>query len=215
MRLRNGHGQLALGNVLDFFVQRQYHVRAAFTLCFSTIEPALTRVRHHNNLFALAPDLAVQLVFDSAQALFIEIDEAENVRSKVALRINALILLLEVDAFQVQRLHRFFLFGRQLARNPHKRARRFQPCFKDFTWNSQDASKQPRRQLLVAKLRGHRKRRVHGNAHGQRVHVAIVDRAALRRDFNHALLLPLRSRHEFAMKEQLQVSEPPKNGGHP
>ena len=87
--------------------------------------------------------------------------------------------------------------------------------FKDFMWNSQDARKEPRRQLLVAQLGRHRKRRVHGNAHGQRVHVAIVDRAALRRDFNHTLLLPLRSRHEFALKEKLQVSEPPKNGGHP
>src|SRR5438132_931000 len=100
MRLGNRRGQLALRDVLDFFVKRENNVRAAFTLRLSTIEPALPRVRHHDNLFALAPDLAVQLVFDSAQALFIEINEAEHVRSKVALRINALILLLEVDAFQ-------------------------------------------------------------------------------------------------------------------
>jgi hypothetical protein len=74
---------------------------------------------------------------------------------------------------------------------------------------------QPRRQLLVAKLGRHRERRIHGDAHRQRVHVAVIDGAALGRDFDHALLLPLRAGHVFAVPEKLQVSEAPKNGGQP
>src|SRR6266480_4881346 len=97
-------------------------------------------------------------------------------RREVALRIDALIFSLEVHALQIQGLHGFLLVRRQLARNPHKRVRGFESRFKHFAWNSQDAGEQPRRQLLVAKLGGHRKCRIHGDAHRQRVHVAIVDR---------------------------------------
>ena len=93
--------------------------------------------------------------------------------------------------------------------------RRFKSRFQHFTRNPQHAGNQPRRQLLVAKFGRHRERRIHGDAHRQRVHVAVVDRAALRRYFNYALLLPLRSSHVFGVKEELQVSQPPKNDGHP
>jgi len=51
----------------DFFVERKNHVRAAFALRLSAIEPALARVRHHYDFFAFAPDLAIQFVFDPAK----------------------------------------------------------------------------------------------------------------------------------------------------
>jgi len=47
------------------------------------------------------------------------------------------------------------------------------------------------------------------------VHVAVVDGAALRRDFNHALLLPLRARHVLAVPEKLQVAQAPEHPQHP
>src|SRR6266481_2815758 len=62
---------------------------------------------------------------------------------------------------------------------------------------------------------GHRECRIHRDAHRQRVHVAVVDCPALGRDFDHALLLAVRPGHVFAVKEKLQVSQPPKNGRHP
>src|SRR6266851_589617 len=190
-------------------------VSTALALRFSAIEPALPRVGHHDDFFALSSNLAIQFVFNPAQALFIQIDEAQYMRSEIALRIDALIFLLEVHALQIQRLHRILLVWRQLPRDPYKGTRRLQASFKQFTWNSQDAGQQPRRQLLVAKLGGHRKRRIHRDAHRQRVHIAVEDRAALRCDFDHALLLPLRPGHIFAVKEKLQVSQTPKNGAHP
>ena len=215
MRLGNRCRQLALGDVLDFFVERENHVHAAFSLRFSTVEPALACVGHHDDLFALAPDLAIQFVFDPTQPLFIEIDEAQYMRCEVALRIDALIFFLEVDASQIQRLHRFLFVWRQLARNPHKRVRGCQSRFKHFARSSQNTGEQLGRQLLVAKLGRHRECRIHRDAHCQRVHVAIVDRSALGRDFDHALLLPLRPGQVFAVKKKLQVSEPTENGGHP
>ena len=77
MCLGNRCRQFALGEVLDFFIEGENHVRPAFALRFSTIEPALASVGHHDDFFALATDLAVQFVFDPAQTLFIEIDEAQ------------------------------------------------------------------------------------------------------------------------------------------
>src|SRR5260370_924221 len=121
MRPGNRCGQLALCDVLDFFVECENDVRAGLAPGFSAIEPALARVRHYDDFFALAADLAIQFVFDPAQSLFIEVDEAQHM-----------------------------------------------PC-----------------------------------------------PVALRRDFDHALLLPLRPGHVFAVTEKLQVSQPSEYGGQP
>ena len=64
--LLNRRCQFAFGDVLNFFVEREDDVRAALALRFAAVEPALPRVRHHHDLFALAADLVSQLVFDSA-----------------------------------------------------------------------------------------------------------------------------------------------------
>jgi len=45
MRLGNRRSQLALRDVLDFFVERQNYVCAGLTLRFSAIEPALPPAR--------------------------------------------------------------------------------------------------------------------------------------------------------------------------
>ena len=158
MRFGNRCGQFALGNVLNFFVERQNHVCGGLAAGFSGIEPALARVRHYDDFFALAANLAIQLVFNSAQPFFIEIDEAQHMGCQAALRINTLVFFLEVDAFQIERLNRFLFVRRQLARDPHKRVRRFESRFQHFAWNPQHARNQPRRQLLVAKLGGDRER---------------------------------------------------------
>ena len=99
VRLGDGRAELSFGDVLDSFIQRKNHVRAAFALRFAAVKPALPRVGHHDDLFALAADLAVQLVFDSTQALLIEIDEAQHMRRQVALRVEPLIFLLEINPF--------------------------------------------------------------------------------------------------------------------
>ena len=46
------------------------------------------------------------------------------------------------------------------------------------------------------------------------MHVAVVDRAALRRYLNHMLLLMLRAGQIFAMTEELEVTEAAKNSCH-
>src|SRR6266851_3754341 len=74
-------------------------VRTTFAPRSAAVKPALPRVGHHDDLFALAANLAVQLVFDSTQALLIEIDEPQHVRRQVALRVEPLIFLLEINPF--------------------------------------------------------------------------------------------------------------------
>ncbi len=63
-------------------------------------------------------------------------------------------------------------------------------------------------ELRIPNLNGHGKYRVHRNAHRQRIHVAVVNRAALRSDFDDALLLTCCARKVFAVPEKLQVAEP-------
>ena len=66
MRLGDGCSEFPFRDVLNLFVQGQDHISAAFALRLYAVEPALARVRHHHDLFALAANLVVQLVLDSA-----------------------------------------------------------------------------------------------------------------------------------------------------
>src|SRR2546427_11643958 len=45
--------------------------------------------------------------------------------------------------------------------------------------------------------------------------ISVVDGPALRRDFNHAPLLPLRAGHVFAVAEKLQATQAPEHRYHP
>jgi len=47
------------------------------------------------------------------------------------------------------------------------------------------------------------------------MHVPVIDGTAFRCYFDHALLLPLRARHVFAVTEKLQITEAGKNRAHP
>ena len=188
---------------MNLLVERQDDIRAAFALRLHTVEPTLTRVRHHHNFFALAANLAVEPIFDPAEALFVEVDKTQHVGSKVALRVDALILFLEVNAFQIQRFHCFFPVGRHFAGNPNEALRGAQFCFQHVTGDSQHAREQLGRKLRISDFDGHGKHRVHRNAHGQRIPVAVVDGTSLGSDFDGALLLPSGAGEVFAVTEQL------------
>ncbi len=77
-----GRQKLAFGDVLNFFVQRENDVVAAVTPGFRAIEPFLVGVGHHHDFLALAANVIVERVFDTAQALFIHIHKTNHVGSQ-------------------------------------------------------------------------------------------------------------------------------------
>ena len=123
---------------MNLFIQRKNYVGSAFAPCLHAVEPALPRVGHHHDLFALAANLAIQLVFDSTQALFIDVNKAQHVSGKVPLRVNALVLFLKVNAFQIQCLDSFLFVGRHFARYPDEALRRSQSRFQNVAGDAQN-----------------------------------------------------------------------------
>ncbi len=77
--LGNGLRQFSFGDVLNFFVDRQNNVRALILLRDAAIERVLPRVLQHHNFFGFSANRAVQLVFNSAESLFIQVHEPEDV----------------------------------------------------------------------------------------------------------------------------------------
>ncbi len=112
MSLLDGRQQLPLHDVLNLFIKREHDICAALALRLSSIKPALPRVRHHHDLFALAANLAIELVLDSRKPFFIGIDETQNVRRQITLRIKSLVLVLEINAFEIQRFDGFHFVWR-------------------------------------------------------------------------------------------------------
>ena len=80
------------------------------------------RVGEDKHAGSFAADAAVELVFDSAQPFLVDIDIPENGGGQIALRIEALIFFLEIDAAQIQLPNAAHRSRRQLARHPYERA---------------------------------------------------------------------------------------------
>ena len=79
-----------------------------------------TRVGHDHQAAGVAQHVLVVSVFEAAHSFLVNIDVAEHMRSQVALRIKALIFLLEIDPRQFGLLDRRRFGGIQLAPDPDK-----------------------------------------------------------------------------------------------
>src|SRR5262249_47762949 len=100
--------------------------------------------------------------------------------------------------------------------DPSERSTRFKLCQKNVFGNAQNARQQACRQLLVFSNFARRgKSGIDAHAHGEGMHVAVVDNAALWRNFDGALLLTASFSQIVAMLDELNVTEPHEYGGHP
>src|SRR6266480_68184 len=151
-------------------------------------------------------NLGVQPVFDSGEPFFVEVHEAQYVGSKVALRVDSLVLLLKINPLQIEGLDRLFLVGRHLAGNPSEALCRRQFCFQHLARDPQHAGEQLRGQLNICDFNGYREHGIHRDAHCQGIQVAVVDGAALWRDVHDALLLPGRACEVLGVTDELQVA---------
>src|SRR5579859_1554251 len=214
VRLRDRLVQFSFGEVLYLLVECEQNVRAGLQLGLAAVEPALPRVLHDYDFSALTANLSVQLVLDAAESFFVQIDKAQHMRCKIALRIESLVFLLEIDALQVQRGDRFCFFGRQLSRYPYKRARGFEACFELFLRLPYHSGKQPGGEMFINNLGRDPERGVHGNAHRQWFPIPVVDGAALGGYLDGSLLLTMSGAKISAMAEKWKVREPPEDRNH-
>ena len=101
--MRDGIAQLALGDVLQVFVDRQLDGRAGRRRALEPAEGAAARVGLIQQLAQRAADLAVVGGFDARQPVVVDADKTEQLRGELLFRIEPAVFLDEVDAFEVQR----------------------------------------------------------------------------------------------------------------
>ena len=152
-------------------------------------EPLAARVHgdHHAALHAV--QLVLVLMLDAGQPGVFHAHVAEHLRRQPALGIEALQLLLKVDAAQVQRFHARGGLAIHLARDPGKILLRLHVLQQAVGVLAGHAGQQRRGGFLVGDFTGHGEDRIDLHGHRQLLPVAVVDDAALRRDLHRALLL--------------------------
>ena len=154
-------------------------------------------------------------MLDAGQSGVFHAHVAEHLRRQPALGIETLQLLLKVDAAQVQRFHARRRLAIHLARDPGKILFRLHVLQQAVGVLAGHAGQQRRGGLLVGDFTGHGEDRIDLNGHGQRLPVAVVNNAALRRDLHRALLLAIRPLHPFAIVQHLQNGQPHHNDQRP
>src|SRR5579862_402051 len=97
----DGGGELFFGDVLNIFVDGESDADAGERGGFVAVDAAAAGVFGYEDVAGLAADLLVEGVFDAAEAAFVRIDVAEDVRSEGAAGINANGFFLDVDASKV------------------------------------------------------------------------------------------------------------------
>ena len=145
--------------------------------------------------------LRLKLALHTAESVVVCADIAQHLRGQAAVGVEALELLLQVDALQVQLAHPLRGIGVQLAGHPGKVARpvetrldlvlRGEMIGRIHVNNLRQQGRVTR--LVIAQLAGDRVHAVHQHGHGQLMQVAVVEHAAPRSHLKGAQLLLLRA----------------------
>ena len=161
--------------------------------CFlHAAEPLLVGVHRDQHLPGLALQLIVEFALDAAQAFVIRAHVAEHLRRQFALGIEALGFFLEVNAAQDSARGCASMVSASALRATQQKVL----CALAVGQHSRgsslgDAGDQGNGAGKIRNFRGHGESRIHRDRHGQFTPGAIVDDAALGRDFIGALLLML------------------------
>ena len=121
--------------------------------------------------------------------------------SQIALGIVALVLLLQVNTLQVERLDGLRLGRGQLSFDPHEGTARIHFFANLFGGHSYGSGEQVSHHGAVFDFRRHRKGRLHRNTHSQRMHVAVKNDATLGVDVDGVALLTGGAGKIFAVKK--------------
>ena len=174
----------------------------------------------------------VELLLKSAQPVIVDAHVTQHLRADLIVRVKALELLLDIDAFEIQRLHLRNDRGVLLARDPDevtgggqtsvdavgggKGVRRIGVDYcRQLSGQREFRLRNLCRVFAVGDVVGNRVDRVHQDGHRQFVQVAVVENAAPRSYFKGALLLAGRFLDEMLMIENLQPHQPQRDDRNP
>ena len=208
MGVLNRLRQFFLRDVLDLFVEREHDARAGVRSLVGRVVPAAVRIGQDQHFARLAANGVVERVLDSSQPFLVDVHVTQHVRGEFAFRIEPSAFPLEINPAQIHRGNAVRFFRRQFSRNPRKGMRAGNPRGDFVGGNVQHFADQARHHIGVGNFRGHGEGRIHGNAHRQRIHVAVKNFGAARADIHDEPLLVLRAGIIFAVAEQLQVGQP-------
>ena len=178
--------------------------------------------RIHGRIHAAgdAVQLRLELQLQAAQAVVVRAHIAQHLRGDLIVRVEALKLFLEVDAFDGLRLDQVFDARRRLRRNatgnPGKAMPRSEPRgnlllggLRVVGVGVDDGGQRVGGRLLFVSidLRGYGEDRVHLHGHGQFAQVAVIEDAAARSHLEGALLLLFSALHELLVAHDLEPEE--------
>jgi hypothetical protein len=115
------------------------------------------------------------------------------VRGKFPLGIEAPAFALEINSAQIHGSNSLHFIRRQLARDPREGTRTRKTRGNLLGRNAQNFGEQPRHHVRIGNLRWDGEGGVHGDAHGQRVEIAVKDLRAPCAHFHDRSLLMLRA----------------------
>ena len=211
--------ELALDDVLQVLVDRQLDGRADRRRPLEPAERVPFRVRLHEDAAALAADAGIVGGLETAQAVVVDADVAEHVRPELLVGIEALVLLHEPDAVEIQLLDAAFLVGRDLAPHVGERAAvgeapaQRRPLLAGAI--GERAAERRSGRVRVADFRRHRIDRVRVDARRQHAALAIDDVAALGRCVDRVQVLPFGAGHHVGALDDLQIHQARFGAGDP
>src|ERR1700733_426942 len=166
----------------------------------------------------------IEFLFQAAEAVVVDTDVTDSLGSDVAVRIEALKFLLEINALQVQGANPRGNLRLDAASDPGKAVAVVQAlgnfvfgglCVSWIDVSEAGEGARVGGLIFVVDLIGDCIDRVDLDRHGQLAHVAVVENAAARRHLKGALLLLLRALDVVVVANQLQPKETRRDGKSP
>src|SRR6185436_19792539 len=183
--LRHPGMQLALGDVLQVFVDGQLDGGSGGRRTFEAAERVMPRVGLHQDGPGLAANLPVEGAFDAGQALVVDPDPAEQMRAELPVRVEAPAFLEEPDAVEIERGDALRLIRRDLPADEGERLALPEAIGERITvlrvTVPERGAERRRRVPRIGDFRRHRVDRVDVDARGQHPATAVEDIAALGR----------------------------------
>ena len=96
--------QRPLGHKLNILVDGQHQVAASLGLALAGTEHVTARIQGCEHAAGNAMQLRLKLLFQASQAFVVRAHIAQNLRGNLIVRVEALKLLLEVDALEFLRI---------------------------------------------------------------------------------------------------------------
>ena len=211
-----------LRHELDVLVDGENQVFSRVGLALLAVQNMPAGIDRGEHAAGHTVEILVEFALHASQTIVIGAHVAQHLGGKLAVGIEALEFLLEIDALEIQRFHPRDLRGVELARDPGEVSRGVQAGgnlmrgseavgrvgvhhFGQGSGNRLPLgvpSGSPRRDF-----RRHRVDRIGQHGHGQLMQVAVVENSAPRRNLKGALLLPGGTVHVVFVMDDLQPDQ--------